>query len=251
MQAICSDVHGNLEAFEAVLQEIARQHVTEVICLGDVVGYGPNPRECVDLARGLGITLQGNHEQALLVQMEGSTFSYRARDSLDWTRQQFSMRNDEERAQNGPRWDFLGSLRESFTSNSALHVHGTPRDPINEYLYPRDIYRPEKLEQMFEKIDWVCFVGHTHVPGIWTEDMIYLTRQQVNGRYRLGPKKAIINVGSVGQPRDGDPRASFVLRDDDTIFFRRVEYPMDTTVQKIRAIPELDPFLAERLQHGK
>jgi diadenosine tetraphosphatase ApaH/serine/threonine PP2A family protein phosphatase len=239
-----------MEALEAVLADIEDQGVSEIVCLGDVVGYGPNPRECLDRARQFSVVIQGNHEQALMVQMESSTFNYRARSSLDWTRAQFSMLG-QDRTENASRWDFLGSLQETYATNGTLHVHGTPRDPVNEYLYPRDIYRPEKLEGIFSMIDWVAFVGHTHVPGVWTEDMVYLTPDEVNGRYRLGSKKVVINVGSVGQPRDTDTRASYVLRDGDTVLFRRVEYPVEKTVAKIRAISELDAFLAERLQEGR
>ena len=250
MHAICSDIHGNLEALQVVLADIEEHGVSEIICLGDVVGYGPNPCECVDVARRFSIAIQGNHEQALMVQMESSTFNYRARSSLDWTRAQFSMLG-ERKSENAERWNFLGGLEESYATNGTLHVHGSPRGTVNEYIYPRDIYRPEKLEEIFSMVEWVAFVGHTHVPGIWTEDMIYLTPEEANNRYRLGSKKAIINVGSVGQPRDCDTRASYVLRDDDTILFQRVEYPVEETAAKIRAIPDLDPFLAERLEEGR
>lgn len=250
MKAVLSDIHGNLEAFQAVLRDLDEQGVEDVICLGDVVGYGPNPKECIDLAGRFGVTLEGNHEQALLARFEGTNFNARARDSIDWTRDALNPLSEEGEA-NRRRWDFLGALPETHREDNVLYVHGTPRDPIAEYLYPRDIYRPEKLEAILELIDWLCFCGHTHVPGIWTQDMIYLTPQEVNFRYHLVKKKTMVNVGSVGQPRDGDRRASYALFDGGRVVFRKVEYPAEVTARKISEIPQLDPYLAKRIMEGR
>ncbi len=250
MKAIISDIHANLEAFQAVLADMESQGADEVVCLGDFVGYGPNPKECIDLAVGFSFALRGNHEHALLTEFEGANFNARARGSIDWTREQLSPLNDE-REQNLARWDFLDSLEMTHQEDDVLYVHGTPRDPVAEYLYPRDIYRPDKLRSILEMIDWLCFCGHTHVPGIWTQDMIYLTPQEVNYRYHLVSKKTIVNVGSVGQPRDGDKRASYVLFDGSRVVFRKVDYRVETTARKVRAIPQLDPYLAERLLEGR
>jgi len=240
-----------MEALRTVLADMKSQGVTEIISVGDVIGYGPNPIQCVDVARKeFALCVQGNHENALLVEMETASFNVRARNSIDWTREQFSMLG-ERREQNRPRWDWLGTLEESHAEDDMLFVHGTPRDPISEYLYPSDIYQPDKLEEIFSLMDRVCFVGHTHVPGIWTEDMVYLSPEEMNYHYRFGHKKTIVNVGSVGQPRDGDPRATYVLFDDGAVTYRRVEYPINETVVKIRKIPELDPSLAERLLAGR
>lgn len=250
MQAILSDIHANIEAIEAVLADVEKQGVSRVICLGDVIGYGPNPKECIDCARKFDVTILGNHEEALLVQIQQAIFNVKARDSIDWTRAQLDM-SANGRGENAPRWDFLGSLKESYQLDQMLFVHGTPSDPIGEYLYPRDIQRPDKLRPMFDMIEHICFVGHTHVPGIWTDDMVYLTVQEVNSRYWFTRKKTIVNVGSVGQPRDGDPRACYVLFDGTHIEFRKVLYPVEQTVGKIRNIQDLDPFLAERLLLGR
>ena len=250
MKAIISDIHANLEGFQAVLADMEQQGATEVVCLGDFVGYGPNPTECIDLAVGFNIALRGNHEHALLTEFEGSNFNVKARSSIDWTRAQLNPLG-EDRDSNLRRWDFLDGLETTHKDGNILYVHGTPRDPIAEYLYPRDIYRPQKLQTIFDMMEWLCFCGHTHVPGIWTQDMIYLTPEEVNFRYHLVSKKTIVNVGSVGQPRDGDPRATYVLFDGSRIVFRKVEYRVETTARKIRAVPELDPYLAERLLAGR
>jgi len=250
VKAILSDVHANLEAFQAVLEDIQQYEVTEIICLGDVVGYGPNPKQCIDLAADLDVVLKGNHEHALMAEFEGSNFNARARDSIDWTREQLNPLG-EDREANLKRWDFLGNLEEVHRDGDLLYVHGTPRDPVGEYLYPRDIYRPEKLHAILDEIDWLCFCGHTHVPGVWTQDLIYLTPQEVNYRYHLVKKKTIVNVGSVGQPRDTDKRATYVLFDGSRVIFRKVDYPVELTALKINSIAELDPYLAERLMQGR
>ena len=251
VQAIISDIHANLEAFEAVLADIKEQGAEEIICLGDFVGYGPNPKECLDLAVDFDVVIQGNHEQALLVQADELSFNIQAKGAVSWTRKQLTMLSKDWKA-NAKRWDFLGSLEETYAADRSLYVHGTPRNPTSEYLYPRDIYQPEKLTDIFSMIEWVCFVGHSHVPGIWTDDMRYYALHEVNYEYRLpADRKTIVNVGSVGQPRDGDLRACYVLRDGDVVRFRKVEYPVLQTFAKIESIPELDRYLAERLLEGR
>ena len=253
MQAILSDIHGNVDAFEVVLRDIERQKVTEIVSLGDFIGYGASPKECIDLALNFNVILKGNHEDALLEEFQGSTFNMRARAAIEWTRDQLSMLTEdpEEKSANAKRWDFLGSLENIHSEGEVTYVHATPRDPVREYLYPRDIYRPQKLEAIFDLVKWICFVGHTHVPGVWTEEMVYFTPEEVNYSYKLSPKKTIINVGSVGQPRDGDPRASYVILDGDTIRFRKLVYPVEKAVDRMKRVPRLDPFLAERLREGK
>lgn len=250
MKAIISDIHANVEAFRAVLDDIESQGASEIVCLGDFVGYGPNPKECIDLALGFEVALRGNHEDALMTEFQASNFNIKARSSIDWTREQLSPLSDDREA-NLRRWDFMDTLEIMHRSGNICFVHGSVREPTAEYLYPRDIYKPGKLGQILEEIDWLCFCGHTHLPGIWTQDMIYLSPQEVNYRYHLVNKKTIVNVGSVGQPRDGDPRACYVLFDGNRVVFRRVEYPVHTTVRKLRSIPEIDDYLAERLLEGR
>jgi len=248
--AILSDVHANLAALEAVLQDIEQQGVNRIVCLGDIVGYGPEPKECIDLAFGFEVTILGNHEQALMEQFRGSNFNERAKGSLSWTRQCLSMLG-EDREANARRWDFLGALPVSHTDGDILYVHGTPRRPVDEYLYPRDVLYRERLHEIFGCMGGLCFNGHTHIPGIWTEDVKYLSPKDVNFTYRLTREKTIVNVGSVGQPRDGDARACYVIFDGHSVVFRRVAYPVERTVGKMKRIASLDPFLAERLFKGR
>ena len=132
-----------------------------------------------------------------------------------------------------------------------LFIHGSARNPLNEYVFPEDIYNRRKMEKIFALIQRYSFQGHTHVPGVFTEDCRFLSPDEIDYQYRLGDQKAMINVGSVGQPRDGDPRACYVILEDGLVRFRRIEYPFEETIQKIRGIPELDDFLGDRLRDGR
>ena len=250
MQAIVSDIHGNIEALETVLADIEKQNIDEIVCLGDIVGYGPNPKECMDRASAFNAILKGNHEEALCDELEAQNFNPKAKRAVDWTRQQFWDFSGDKEA-NAKRWDLIDSLQMTLEAGDVMYVHGSPREPVSEYIYPRDIYKPKKLEGIFAEIKWLCFVGHSHVPGMFTEDMTYRTPEELSFRYELTEKKTIINVGSVGQPRDGDPRACYLILDDQTVYWRKLQYPYAVTVQKIESVPELDSFLAERLKDGR
>lgn len=247
-RALISDIHGNLEALEAVLADIAAQGVQETYCLGDIIGYGPNPRECIDLVMKFPVCILGNHDQGALFDPEG--FNAAAERSIFWTREQLeSLKGDPEA--NAERWDFLGELPRSRREGKFLFVHGSPRNPLSEYVFPEDIYNQRKMDSLFGLVEGYSFQGHTHVPGVFTEDRNFYSPEDMGYRYRLSGTKAMVNVGSVGQPRDGDPRSCYVILTDEEIEFRRVEYPIEKTVAKIYAIHELDNFLGDRLRDGK
>jgi diadenosine tetraphosphatase ApaH/serine/threonine PP2A family protein phosphatase len=250
--AIISDIHGNLEALQVVLAHIDTQNVNRSICLGDILGYGPNPVECVDLiAQRCEFSLLGNHDFGALY--EPTNFNLAAEQAAYWTRAQIEA--EEDKAAAAKRWEFLGSLRVRVQFGEFLCVHGTPRRPINEYLFPEDaINSPLKMQQIFDRFDKYCLVGHTHVPGVFTDEPDFYPPDDIEGVYRLnGAEKAIINPGSVGQPRDMDPRASYAILDKaaSTVEFFRLEYDVEATVQKIFAIPELSDWLGERLREGR
>jgi len=246
--AIVSDLHANLEATHAVMADIEEHGATdEIVCLGDIIGYGPNPCECLDIAMDFKTVVQGNHEKALLMHMDAANFNETAKGSIEWTRDQMDMLSPEKREANAQRWDFMGDLEDTHKNGEIIYVHGTPRYPAAEYLYKSDLNLPGKMSAIFSFIDHICFNGHTHMPGIWTDDLVFISTTEANYRYRVTRKKTIINVGSVGQPRDGDTRACYVLLDGDKIIFRRVEYPFRETAAKIKAIPQLNPALAYRL----
>jgi predicted phosphodiesterase len=246
-RAIVSDIHGNLEALEAVLADAASLGVSEFYCLGDVVGYGPNPCDCIDRVMRFRVCVLGNHDQGALFDPEG--FSAGAERAIFWTRDQLEFAGDvQERVR---RWDFLCELPRTVREEGILYVHGSARNPLNEYVFPEDVHNPRKLEKLFSLVEHYCFQGHTHVPGVFTEDGRFVRPDQVGGLYKLGTEKALINVGSVGQPRDGDPRSSYVVLEDQVVHFRRVEYPFAVTAQKIYDIPDLDNFLGDRLREGR
>ncbi len=250
MQAIVSDIHSNIEALEVVLADIDKQDVDSIICLGDVIGYGPNPKECIDRIVDARLALLGNHEEAVLNVMNARGFNPRASKAVKWTVDQFDMLTGDREA-NGRRWDFLGGLQSSFESNGVMLIHGSPIDFTRGYIYTADVRNPNKMERIFSGFDQLLFVGHTHVPGVWLEDMTYLSPRDVNYEYTLTSRQTIINVGSVGQPRDLDPRACYALFDGTTVRWQRLEYDHEATARKIRAIPELDGFSGDRLLKGR
>jgi diadenosine tetraphosphatase ApaH/serine/threonine PP2A family protein phosphatase len=268
-RALISDIHANLEALEVVLEDIKGQGVSEILCLGDIIGYGPNPCECIDrVMETCQLSLLGNHDQGALFDPDG--FNIGAERAIFWTREQ--LENPRDRAGNERRWDFLSELPRTHRLNSFLFVHGSPRNPLSEYVFPEDIYNHRKMERLFQLVERYCFQGHTHVPGIFTEGYQFYSPEEIDHEYTLGEGKVMVNVGSVGQPRDGDPRACYVLLDDGLppgadqaaaegravppvgpvkITFRRLPYDFEATIKKIYAIDALEPFLGDRLRQGR
>lgn len=247
MRAIISDIHGNLEALEAVLADIRSQSITEIYCLGDIIGYGPNPRECIDLViENCQATILGNHDQAALFDPEG--FNAGAERAIFWTR---SMLESGDPDGNERRWEFLGELPRLIREPPFFFVHGSARNPLNEYVFPEDVYNQRKMERIFGLVDNYCFQGHTHIPGIFTEDYNFLSPDELDYQVELAQSKVLVNVGSVGQPRDGDNRASYVVLNEQTVQFKRIDYDFEKTISKIYPIPDLDNFLGDRLRDGR
>jgi hypothetical protein len=188
----------------------------------------------------------GDFDQAILFDPEG--FSSVAEPAVFWARAQL---------EHGPSplpdklWDFIGERPRSHKLTNVLFVHGSPRNPMNEYVYPEDIYNHRKMEKIFNFFDRICFAGHTRIPGIWTEDLKMHSPEEVNYHYELPSGKTLVNVGAVGIPADGDPRACYVIFDGRSVRFRRVEYDVAAVVKKIQAIPELDDSLVDCLQRGR
>lgn len=244
--AILSDIHGNLEALEAVLHDAAAKSVTRYWCLGDVVGYGPNPNECLDICRGFEFCILGNHENGVLFPPEG--FNSQAERSMEWTRRQL-MSGPPELCD--PRWSFLNRLPRVVQRDGLMFVHGSPVGPMSDYVFPEDISNRRRLERLFCLVPKICFQGHTHIPGVFTTDARFLSPADLPDGFGLGEHKLLVNVGSVGQPRDGDARASYLIMDEDWFEFHRVAYPVETTIEKVAAILELGPYLANRLKQAK
>lgn len=271
--AIISDIHSNLRALKGVFEDIDARGVEEVICLGDIIGYGPNPRECLDIVRErCSLTIMGNHDHAVLY--EPSNFNTPAEKASFWTRQVLESEPDE--ALRSARWEFLGKLPVRHLQGDVLLVHASPRRPLNEYIFPEDVFtNPQKVTANFERLDKarICFSGHTHQPGVFLDDPYFDPPAELPDYpiYEIEEDRTIINVGSVGQPRDKDPRASYVIatrRDEDPndgeslvvaalscsisqLEFVRVEYDIDAVAGAIAEIGELDDLLGQRLYDGR
>jgi len=257
MLAVISDIHANTAALKAVLDDIASRNVEQIICLGDVVGYGPEPRESLDMVMGHAtVTLMGNHDFAVLY--EPTKFNIGAEGACFWTRQQ--LEDEPDPARRNARWDFLGSLplkhvlaSEDPDIGELVFVHGSPRRPVNEYVFPDDIYNgPNKVQGLFDRFSHVCFVGHTHLPGVFLDTPDFYSPDELEYVFEIDhDHKAMINVGSVGQPRDRDSRASYVLVEPGLVRFIRLPYDLDSIVEKVHAVAELDDYLGTRLREGR
>ena len=234
--------------------DIRAEGITEIYSLGDSIGYGPNPRECLDLVMRFKVAILGNHDQAAMVDPKG--FNAAALEAAYWTRDQLES-GPGNTAMINRRWDFLGELPTHYLEEPYLFVHGSPRDPTNEYVFPEDIFKPQKIDALFNALQKrggiYSFQGHTHIPGLFTPDYQFVSPEDCDGYYKLGGTPALINVGSVGQPRDGDPRACYTILDTDSnsLQFKRVEYPKETTREKIMAIESLSNLLGDRLISGR
>ncbi len=261
--AFISDIHSNLEALTAVLEDIDHHGYEEIFCLGDLVGYGPDPVACTDLVQErCRVTLLGNHEEALLKGTQG--FNRVALSSIEWTREQLRPRFY--RAGSRRRWEFLTGLPLRYQWEDFLLVHGSPREPTTEYIFPGDAEwdLTGKFEAIFGSFKTVCLVAHTHYAGVFKEtqgipqkevgdplrkDVDFIPQKEVGDPFRFEGKKLIINVGSVGQPRDENWRACYLSIENNELFrFHRVEYPVEVTQKKIAAIDALDNSLADRLR---
>ena len=237
--AIIADIHGNLEAFQVVLEDIRAQNATHIVCLGDVVGYNANPKECLQIVREMNIPcVKGNHDEYCSTEDPLDGFNPHAAQAVHWTRDQLSA---EEKT-------WLRDLKYTRMAANFTMVHAT-LDVPHRWCYVFDKLAaaasfPYQNTQM-------CFFGHTHVPVAFMRDTV--VRGGTYSKFKVDPsKKYFINVGAVGQPRDNNPKSAYVLYDLDaqTIELRRLEYDIATTQQKILAagLPER---LAVRLASGR
>ncbi len=236
--ALLSDIHANLVALEAALVEAGP--VDAIWHLGDVVGYGPHPREVVARLQELGaVGVRGNHDVAALGGREIEAFNVDARRAMEWTR----------RVLDAPTRAWLSALPERLEVEGYTLVHGSPRDPIWEYVVSGSVARAS-----FEAFEGRCCLhGHTHVPVVFRLDGAHLEAlaTEDGSRLTLDARRVLLNPGSVGQPRDGDPRASFVLLDTSTgeAVWRRVAYAIEETQAAMRAAG-LPAWLIQRLELG-
>jgi predicted phosphodiesterase len=256
LRAIISDIHANLEALTAVMKDIRSQGADEVVCLGDVVGYGPDPIPCLKIIRkNCAWCLCGNHDMALFMS-HAVGFNEGAAKAVAWQRGYLHPRLYSLPGKVA-RWRWLENLPAQRIEDNVLYVHGSPRDPIMEYVLEKDFqdigFGPsEKAVQMFEKFNWLCFVGHSHRPGVATHNFQWIPPQELNNMTYVLPrdKKTLVNIGAVGQPRDHNPQSCYVLFDGEKVVYRRVSYTFEKTIEKIDAVPELEKRLGSRLREG-
>ena len=236
---ILSDIHSNLEALNAVLVFFKSKKVKHYACSGDIVGYGPNPNECTELIKTLSplSICVGNHDRAVTGLKDLTWFNEYAKKSLVWTSRVLTESNK----------IYLSELPKMVTTGGMMIVHGSPRDPLDEYLLIRRQYE-ENLPHLNTDI---TLVGHTHVPFIFGHESTYLLKDSVVLNLEKG-KKYIINPGSVGQPRDGNNKASCAIYDSKNRKFTlyRLEYDISSTQSKMRE-HKLPAYLIERLNWGK
>lgn len=251
MDAILSDIHGNLEAINAVVADLKNHSIERIFNLGDTLGYGPNPVECLELSQRSFVNLLGNFDHAVLQGADG--FCIGAQQSIDWSRSQILAVADS--IARGQQIKFLKHLSPRLLIGNVLYVHGSPRNPLHEYLFPEDIFDEVKLGRISSAFDGLCFAGHTHIPGIFLEQSPrkweFIYPEDCSQGFPVAGRRMICNVGAVGQPRDEDPRACYTLFDGERIWFRRVEYDLETTIRKIYAVPELINFIGDRLRDGR
>jgi predicted phosphodiesterase len=237
--AIIADIHGNLEAFRVVLEDARKQLCTHYACIGDVVGYGANPVECLDIVREMGMPcVKGNHDEYCSINEHLEGFNPAAAEAVQWTRRQLS--------EDGRQW--LRDLKYVRMVTNFTIVHAT-------------LDGPQRWGYVFDKLAAaasfpyqntpVCFFGHTHVPVAFIRDS--MVRGGTYSKFKVeAGKKYFINVGAVGQPRDGNPKSAYVVYDtvEGTVELRRLDYDIPTTQKKIReaGLPER---LAERLAYGR
>jgi diadenosine tetraphosphatase ApaH/serine/threonine PP2A family protein phosphatase len=238
--AILSDVHANLESLYAVLRDVDKRKIENVFFLGDAVGYGPNPNECVEvLVERCKILLAGNHDWGVLGKTEITYFNEYARVAIRWTQDVLTEEN-RKTLQSFP-------VKKEKRGEDMLLVHSTPKDP-EEWHYLLTLWDAEINFHYFDSK--FCFLGHSHYPFI-IERLPSGELVTYKEAARIGKtERYIVNVGSVGQPRDGDPRACYAVIDDEKMEIVRVPYDIET-VQKKMNNEGLPLFLIERLSRGR
>lgn len=244
--AVLSDIHANIEAFQAVVRDLEHR-ADRILNLGDLVGYNASPNECVELAKDIGMhSIQGNHDQAACNPILDEGFNIYARYAILWTRNILTKEN----------MRFLSGLADNCHLNCGLACHGTPESTFN---YIGLHFQARAILNMMKKGFWdrakVCLYGHTHIRKVWRMDIrgkVTPVEIPLDGVIRLNSEELyLLNPGSVGQPRNGDPRSSYLIFDteENSVEFRLVGYDLSATMKKI-IDAKLPEFLAERLMDG-
>jgi len=238
---IFSDVHSNIAALDSVLQACASEQIDKFFCVGDIVGYGAEPEECLARLRELPvIAIAGNHDWAVAGRISPAAFSPDAREAVSWTADRLDLDS----------LGFLGGLRLVYSDHPLTFVHGTLNDP-SDFYYLSDLSSAAGTFALLQTP--LCFVGHTHVAGIYSQDKDGRITAEPAGSVVLAESaRYIVNTGSVGQPRDRDPRAAYCVFDtvQNKVEIKRVAYDVESARRAIREAG-LPGFLGDRLLQGR
>jgi len=239
--AVVSDIHGNLEALESVLSAVSEERVDGYLFVGDVVGYGADPKECIKLLKSLdpAVAIAGNHDWGAIDKLDVSYFSEAAMAAIICTK----------RTLDDGELEYLRSFPLSYEDEKLTLVHGTLNMP-EEFYYISDT--EDAYVSLSLMKNPVCFIGHSHVPGIFTSDHTKVEYVESANVKLDSERRYLVNVGSVGQPRDGNPDASFAIYDDEelTVELKRARYDVKKAQAKILKAG-LPAQLADRLSEGK
>ncbi|MBN1543446.1 metallophosphoesterase family protein [candidate division KSB1 bacterium] len=238
--AVLSDIHANLEALDVVLEYIERCGCDRIICLGDVVGYGPNPNECIERLRmRADRVLLGNHDHAAIGLTDPMTFNRYARQAIEWTGETLTPSSRK----------FLQQLPATCQEESCLCVHASPYAPL-DWRYISSVSQAALEFRHFDEA--FCFIGHSHVPLVFCLRGNRVLRLHKSSLQLERQARYIINVGSVGQPRDGNPQAAVgIWRPQQRIYeLCRLDYDFQTTQKKMRTL-HMPAYLVERIAHGR
>jgi len=235
--AIISDIHGNFEALQAVISDSKKNNVDEIFCLGDIVGYCSDPNDCIDLVnKECSVTVIGNHDSAVLNASQGRNFNFHAKAALDWTIKHLTVQSN----------NFLKNLPFYIIKEEMHIVHSSPQEP-ETWRYVTNMDDALSCFHFFK--EKLCFIGHTHFPIVVTDQGGIIEDSKIKLEDNL---RYLINVGSVGQPRDGNPLASYGLFDTESKEYKnfRVQYDIQLTQKKMREA-NLPEYLIQRLSLGR
>ncbi len=244
--AVISDLHSNLEAVTSVLEDIKKQGVEEIYCLGDIIGYGPNPNEVLKLSGKFMLTIIGNHDEAVLCGKGLEDFNPVAAEAILWTRDEiFYPTASQELSARNKR--YLQNMKKRVRKETFLFAHGSAISNMEYIMAYYDALQTFKY--IAQNNIKVCFVGHTHRPGIFVEGNFSMIPSGVDDFHAIDENnKMIVNVGSVGQPRDYNHKACYVIVDGNRFYYRRVGYDVDQAIKKIYGIDRLNNYSGDRLR---
>ncbi|BBM87346.1 metallophosphoesterase family protein [Candidatus Uabimicrobium amorphum] len=230
MIAIIASIHGNLQALQAVIEDIDKRNIKTIYCLGDMVGYGPNPRECIEIVRDrCEFCLRGDFEENIMRQSLSSTPGV-LEITIEWIRNQLYSESYPE-TQNNELWDVIANAKQKVYRDRCLYAHNA--SPNNGYAVPLSFIQLKYTMSHFSNYN-VFFCGGSHVPGVFTEEYQYHYAADINNLFYLSPtSKQIIDVGSVGKPQDRNNHACYAILNDQTLQWIRVEYDINKTIEEI------------------